>query len=351
MPYRRGKIRIGTLGDAEGPSEMARNVRAGLLSKPKDLSPWPKYFYDHKGSELFEEITDLPEYYQYRTELSILKEKASQIVALTRCRELVELGSGSATKTRALLDAMIEAAQQGSSGGPGGTNPVVRYIPVDVSESPLKSSAKRLLEEYPSLEILGFVGDFDRSLKSLLAHLRWADGSDEPRRLVVFLGGTIGNFAPKRRQKFLRRLRAGLKEGDHLLVGVDLVKDARVLEAAYDDAAGVTARFNKNLLEVLNRELGGQFDSELFAHRAFYDPKESRIEMWLDSKVDQKVPITALRLEVSFEAGEGMRTEISYKFTLKSVAEEFEEAGLRLVEFYIDDESLFGLALGSKQVA
>jgi L-histidine N-alpha-methyltransferase len=172
-----------------------------------------------------------------------------------------------------------------------------------------------------------------------------ADGAG--RRLVIFLGGTIGNFAPERRRRFLERLRAGLKEGDHLLIGVDLVKDKHVLEAAYDDSAGVTARFNKNLLGVLNRKLGGKFDTELFAHRAFYDPRAARIEMWLDSKVEQKVAVTALGLEVSFEAGEGVRTEISHKFAPESVADAFNEAGLRLLGLYTDDDDLFGLALGA----
>jgi L-histidine Nalpha-methyltransferase len=331
---------------------MAEDVRAGLLSKPKDLSPWPKYFYDEQGSKLFEKITTLPEYYQTRVELSILKQKAPEIVARTRCRELVELGSGSASKTRALLDAMTSAAQEERFRSKEAAAPPVRYVPLDVSESALKSSAKSLLKEYPSLEILGFVGDFERSLESVLAPpSSWetygpvADGAG--RRLVIFLGGTIGNFAPERRREFLERLRAGLKEGDHLLIGVDLVKDKHVLEAAYDDSAGVTARFNKNLLGVLNRKLGGKFDTELFAHRAFYDPRAARIEMWLDSKVEQKVAVTALGLEVSFEAGEGVRTEISHKFAPESVADAFNEAGLRLLDLYTDDDDLFGLALGA----
>jgi L-histidine N-alpha-methyltransferase len=166
------------------------------------------------------------------------------------------------------------------------------------------------------------------------------------RRLVIFLGGTIGNFTPEKRREFLGRLRSGLEEGDHLLVGIDLVKDARVLEAAYEDTAGVTARFNKNLLSVLNRKLAGEFDPELFDHRATYNSEESRIEMWLDSRVEQRVPVAALGLEVPFEEGEGVRTEISTKFTPESVAEAFEEAGLRLLDLYTDEEDLFGLALG-----
>jgi L-histidine N-alpha-methyltransferase len=337
MDRRAARTTVRALDDAgDDLEQMAREVRTGLLSSPKDLSPWPKYFYDVKGSELFEEITALPEYYQTRTELSILEEKAPEIVARTRCRELVELGSGSASKTRTLLDAMT--AKQGRSvQGPA------RYVPFDVSESALKSSAERMRAEYPALEIQGFVGDFDHSLERLLSRPRSPNGR---RRLVIFLGGTIGNFTPEKRREFLGRLRSGLEEGDHLLVGIDLVKDARVLEAAYEDTAGVTARFNKNLLSVLNRKLAGEFDAELFDHRATYNSEESRIEMWLDSKVEQRVPVAALGLEVPFKEGEGVRTEISTKFTPESVAEAFEEAGLRLLDLYTDEEDLFGLALG-----
>jgi L-histidine N-alpha-methyltransferase len=317
-----GRATVRSLGEAgENVGQMVEDVRAGLLAVPKDLSPWPKYFYDERGSELFEEITALPEYYQTRTELSILQEKAQEIVARTGCRELVELGSGSSSKTRVLLDAMV--SRSGST-------------------SELSGSAERLVEEYPTLEISGFVGDFDRSLESLLAHPRAGSAG----RLVIFLGGTIGNFTPERRRAFLERLRAGLEEGDYLLVGVDLVKDTRVLEAAYDDAAGVTARFNKNLLNVLNRKLGGEFDQELFVHRATFNREESRIEMWLDSTVEQEVPVAALDLEVPFGAGEGMRTEISTKFTRESIAGAFDEARLRLLDLYTDDGDLFGLALG-----
>ena len=328
---------VRSLGEAgEDVEQMIEDVRAGLLAVPKDLSPWPKYFYDEKGSELFEEITALPEYYQTRTELSILREKAPEIVTRTGCRELVELGSGSSSKTRVLLDAMV--SRSGSSSEPGPD----RYVPFDVSESALAGSAKRLIEDYPTLEISGFVGDFDRSLESLLAHPR----AGAAGRLVVFLGGTIGNFTPGRRRAFLERLRAGLEVGDYLLVGVDLIKDTSRLEAAYDDAAGITARFNKNLLNVLNRKLGGEFDPELFVHRATFKSEESRVEMWLDSTVEQEVPVSALDLKVPFEAGEGMRTEISTKFTRESIAGAFDEAGLLLLDLYTDDGDLFGLALG-----
>ena len=326
---RRATVR--SLGEeAEDLGRMVEDVRAGLFKVPKDLSPWPKYFYDARGSEIFEDITEQPEYYQTRTELSILVEKAPEIMRRTRCRELVELGSGSASKTRALLDAMMEAGK-----GP------VRYVPFDVSESAVTGSAERLFEEYPELEIQGYVGDFDRSLERLL-------GTDPggPGRLVIFLGGTLGNFTPERRREFLGRLKNGLGERDHLLIGVDLVKDPSVIEAAYDDAAGVTAAFNKNLLRVLNQKLGGEFDLDLFAHRATYNHEHSRLEMWLDSEVAQNVPVAALKTEIPFEEGEGMRTEISTKFTLESVDGAFGESGLRMLDLYTDDQELFGLALG-----
>lgn len=336
MAGKEGRVTVRALGETgEDVERMAEDVRSGLLGTPKDLSPWPKYFYDAKGSEIFEEITVLPEYYQTRTELSILEERAQDIVAQTGARELVELGSGSASKTRALLDAMVTANGSGSGAQ-------VHYVPFDVSESAVMGSAERLREEYPAVEISGFVGDFDRSLESLLSR----PGEEGSGRLVIFLGGTIGNFTPPRRRKFLERLRGGLRRGDYLLVGIDLVKDARVLEEAYDDAAGVTARFNKNLLNVLNHKLGGEFDPELFTHRAVYDPEESRVEMWLHSEVEQKVPVAALGIRVPFEAGEGMRTEISTKFTRASIAGAFDEAGLRMLGLYTDEEDLFGLALG-----
>src|ERR671933_301821 len=342
MDRRRATVEF--LGEKEHPAQMAEEVRAGLLGKTKDLSPWPKYLYDEKGSELFEEITTLPEYYQTRTELSILEEKAPEIIARTRCRELVELGSGSASQTRPPLDAMSPSRGEEGPGGGG----ALRYLPPHISESALRDSARGLLEQYPMLEIVGFVGDFERSLDCLLVHPRWANARevDGFGKLVIFLGGTLGNFTPGRQRSFLRCLRAGLKERDYLLVGVDLVKDPRVLEAAYDDARGVTASFNKNLLKVLNRRLGGQFDPELFVHRAVYNPEESRIEMWLDSKVEQKVSVAALDLEVPFEAGEGMRTEISAKFTRSMFELMLEEAGFVPTAWYTDEANLFGLALG-----
>ncbi len=322
------RARIERLDDSGvDPEGMAENMRSGLLSRPKDLSAWPKYLYDERGSEIFEEITELPEYYQTRTEAAILEASSREIVKRTRCRELVELGSGSASKTRVLLDAM--AAEEADP---------FRYVPLDVSESALEGSARRLLEEYPRLEIRGFVGDFEGPLGKVLS----GDGG----RLVIFLGGTIGNFTPEKRREFLGKLRSGLREGDHLLVGMDLVKDPSVLEAAYDDAKGVTAEFDKNLLRVLNKKLDASFDPDLFEHRSVFDREKSRVEMWLHSRVAQKMPVRALDMEVEFEAGEGMRTEISTKFTLESAREMFGEGGFELSELYTDPDDLFGLALG-----
>lgn len=327
-----GPVRISKL-DEPGVEfeEMARDVRSGLSSKPKDLSAWPKYFYDAEGSRLFEEITAQPEYYQTGAELSILREKAAEIISRTECRTLIELGSGSSSKTRPLLDALVKI--------PGRP----RYAPLDVSESALEESGDQLVTEYPNLEIHGYVGDFDKSLRSLLAQAETDSGS----RLVLFLGGTIGNFSPEKRREFLGTLRDGLGDGDHLMIGVDLVKDRGTLEAAYDDAAGVTARFNKNLLSVLNYRLEANFDPGLFDHRATYNDGRQRIEMWLASLDEQVVNIPALELDVRFESGEGMRTEISAKFTPDSTTRMFEEADMKLLDLYTDDRNLFGLALAA----
>ncbi|MGB3682580.1 MAG: L-histidine N(alpha)-methyltransferase [Rubrobacteraceae bacterium] len=331
MSNRNGRMNISML-DAPGMilAEMARDVRSGLLSEPKDLSPWPKYFYDAEGSRIFEEITATPEYYQTGAELSILRGASRKTISRTGCRTLIELGSGSSSKTRAILDALVEVD------GPA------RYVPFDVSESALKESGGLLATEYPGLEIQGYVGDFDKSLGSLLESE--ADSGD---RLVIFLGGTIGNFSPDKRREFLQNLRKGLSAGDYLLIGMDLVKDRETLEAAYDDAAGITARFNKNLLDVLNHRLAANFDPELFVHRATYNDTHQRIEMWLDSLVDQTINIPALGLDVSFEEGEGLRTEISAKFHPGSAAQVFEEADLELLDLYTDDRDLFGLALAA----
>jgi len=324
-----GTTEVVVLDEAgENAGQMARDVRAGLAATPKDLSPWPKYFYDAQGSRLFEEITAQPEYYQTEAELSILTDRSDELVARTGCGELVELGSGSASKTHALIEAIFAA-----------NDLPPRYVPLDVSESALRESGERLVSEYPGLEVQGFVGDFERSLGRLLAR------PSDRGRLVAFLGGTIGNFTPQKRRGFLGTLRDGLREGDRVLIGLDLVKDRRTLEAAYNDAAGVTARFNRNMIRVINRRLGAGLDPDLFSHRAVYNADRERIEMWLDSETEQSV--STPHLEANFERGEGVRTEISTKFTPDSAAKTFEEAGLELLDLYTDDRKFFALALGA----
>lgn len=337
MENSNGRVSISTLDEPEIELDgMARDVREGLSATPKDLSPWPKYFYDAEGSRIFEEITELPEYYQTRTESSILETYAGDIFAKSGCRELVELGSGAASsKTRTLIEALLATDRHPA-----------RYVPFDVSESALKESGEKLLLEYPDLEIKGYVGDFDKSLGALLGGSEGCD-SERGGRLVIFLGGTIGNFLPAKRREFLSEIKDGLRPGDHVLVGIDLVKDPAVLEAAYDDAAGVTARFNKNMLNVMNDRLGADFDPHLFQHRAAYNAEKQRIEMWLDAQEEQEITIPALGKAVRFETGEGLRTEISTKFTPESAARMFENSGLKLLDLHADDQNLFALALGA----
>lgn len=337
MGHRPETMRVVKLDEqADEIEEMAKDVRSGLLSEPKDLSQWPKHLYDAKGSRVFEEITEQPEYYQTGAELSVLREKAGEIIRRTGCRELVELGSGSASKTRALLDALIEASSEDGSSA--------RYVPMDVSESTLRESCDEILCEYPDLEVIGYAGDFDRSLERFFELLP----ETQDARLFIFLGGTIGNFTPQTRRSFLQRVSSGLRQGlpqDHFLLRVDLVKDTRTLEAAYNDAAGVTARFNKNLLRVLNERLGADFDPGLFEYRASYDPEKACMEMWLYSKTGQEVSFERPEFSVSFAAGEGIRTEISAKFTLDTAARTFEDTGFDLLELYTDQDGLFGDAL------
>ncbi|MFC8716378.1 L-histidine N(alpha)-methyltransferase [Kitasatospora sp. NPDC057198] len=298
------------------------DVLEGLGGEPKRLPP--KWFYDARGSELFEEITRLPEYYPTRAEREILTARAAEIAAATRARTLVELGSGSSEKTRLLLDALRAA----------GT--LERYVPVDVSESALESAAKALIEEYPGLEVSAVLSDFTKSLGL-------PDGGGP--RLVVFLGGTLGNLLPAERAAFLTGLRAQLLPGDWLLLGTDLVKDPSVLVAAYDDAAGVTAAFNRNLLSVLNRELNADFDPEQFEHVALWDAENEWIEMRLRSLRAQTAKIAELGLPVHFEAGEELYTEVSAKFRRERVERELFAADLRLAAWWTDDEGRFGLSL------
>jgi L-histidine N-alpha-methyltransferase len=308
-----------------GPDDrlLAFDVLDGLTKPFKEIPP--KHFYDAEGSRLFECITQQPEYYPYRTERVILEACAAEIVALTGAAELVELGSGVPTKTLLLLDAMRDA----------GT--LDRYVPFDVSETVLLASAERLVEQYPGLRVYGVLGDFERHLDALPP----AEGP----RVIAFLGGTIGNFPPGSRRKFLRALRRALRPQDRLLLGTDLVKDPAVLEAAYNDAAGVTAKFNLNLLSVLNRELHADFVPDAFEHVAFYDREQEWIEMRLRALEPMVVNVVDLDLGVHFANREEMRTEISAKFTRKRIERDLRAAGLRLHQLMTDAEGLFALSL------
>jgi len=302
---------------------LADDVLDGLTRPLKELPP--KHLYDARGSELFDDICELPEYYQTRTERLILETHANEIVACTGAVELVELGSGSATKTRVLLDAMDFA----------GT--LRRYVPVDVSATTVHAVAELFTEEYPALQVHGVVGDFERHLGNLPA--------PAGPRLVPFLGGTIGNFPPGSRRRFLRSLAKVLGPDGHLLLGTDLVKDPLVIEAAYDDSAGVTAQFNLNVLHVLNRELGANFDVDGFEHVAFFDREREWIEMRLRATKPQHVRVEALDLEIDFANREEMRTEISAKFTLERLRADLAAAGLELVEMFTDPDELFAVSL------
>jgi L-histidine N-alpha-methyltransferase len=312
------------LGENGSLDSMAEEVREGL-SRPLREIP-PKYFYDERGSRLFDEITRLPEYYPTRCERAILNRRSPEIVRITGAEELVELGSGTASKTRALLYAMA------------GAGTLMRYVPVDVSVSVVEQSAAELIETYPGLRVHGLVGDFER-------HLDFLPEGD--RRLLVFLGGTIGNFYPRERARFFRRIRALLGPDDRLLLGTDLVKDVELLEAAYNDSRGVTAEFNRNVLHAINRDLGADFEPVAFEHVAFYDPGESWIEMRLRAEGDQRVQIEGAGLDLVLADGEEIRTEISTKFTPAGLARELGEAGLRLEHFFTDADGLFGLSLAS----
>lgn len=316
------RIRVDSFLNGDVLDSMASDVRDGLTRPFKELPP--KYFYDARGSELFDRITELPEYYQTRTERSILNARAPEIVSRIAARELVELGSGSASKTRAVLFAMA------------GAGSLERYVPVDVSESVVERSARELVEVFPGLEVHGLVGDFERHLEHL---------PPGERRLFAFLGGTIGNFPPDRRGLFLAMLADRLGSTDHLLLGVDLVKDVDVLEAAYNDEAGVTAEFNRNLLVAINRELGADFRPGAFEHVAFFEPESSWIEMRLRATCDQAISIPGAGLAVRFAEGEEMRTEVSAKFTAAGLEAELLDAGFRVEDFFTDPDGLFGLAL------
>lgn len=302
--------------------QMAHDVRAGLLATPKELPP--KYFYDGRGSDLFDEITRLDEYYPTRTESQILAQRAGLIATLTQAHTLVELGSGTSEKTRLLLRALSEE----------GT--LQQFVPFDVDPVVLKGASVTVAAEFPGVVVSPVVGDFEHHLDKLPV---------SPRRLVAFLGSTIGNLAPRQRAEFLGDVRRGLAAGDAFLLGLDLVKSPQRLVAAYDDSSGVTAEFNKNVLAVINRQLGADFDLAAFDHVALWDPDEEWIEMRLRSVRRQSVHVAALGLEVEFGSGEELRTEISAKFRRDRVTEELATAGLRLTQWWTDPAADFALTL------
>jgi L-histidine N-alpha-methyltransferase len=309
------------LSGADLSAALAADVRRGLAAHPKQLPP--KWFYDDHGSDLFDQITRLPEYYPTRAERSILDARAGEIAVATRADTLVELGSGTSEKTRLLLSALADA----------GT--LERFVPFDVSEQTLRDAAAAVAQEY-GVVVHAVVGDFERHL---------AEVPTGGRRLVAFLGGTIGNLEPAARARFLAEIAEGLDPDDALLLGTDLVKDVARLEAAYDDAAGVTAEFNRNVLRVVNRELDADFAPERFDHVARFDEPEEWIEMRLRATEPMRVHVAALDLEVEFAAGEELRTEISAKFRRERVAAELAAAGLTLSGWWTDPPGDFALSL------
>jgi L-histidine N-alpha-methyltransferase len=304
---------------------LRRDVRDGLTRTPKSLPP--KWFYDSVGSDLFDQITRLPEYYPTRTEAKILRERSAEIAAASTADTLVELGSGTSEKTRMLLDALRDSGS------------LRRFVPFDVDASVLEAAGSAIQTEYPGIEVDAVCGDFEEHLGKI---------PRIGRRLVAFLGSTIGNLTPGPRAQFLAALSDTLQPGDSVLMGTDLVKDTSRLVRAYDDSAGVTARFNRNVLAVVNRELEADFDLDAFHHVAKWNPDEERIEMWLRASGAQHVRVNALDLDVDFTDGEEMLTEVSCKFRREVVTAELAAAGLRCTHWWTDDAGDFGLSLSTK---
>lgn len=313
-----------------GPDDIRAALRAdvaeGLTASPKHLPP--KWFYDEAGSELFDKITRLVEYYPTEAERAALRGAAAEIAELSGADTLMELGSGSSDKTRVLLDAF------------DATGRLRRYVPFDVSPSALRSAANELATRYPGLAIDAVVGDFDRHLAEL---------PKGGRRLLAFLGGTVGNYPPQPRARLLASMAATLEPGETLLLGTDLVKDVDRLVTAYDDPSRVTAAFNRNVLAVVNRELGSDFDLDTFEHVARWNPEAEWIEMWLRSTTTQRVTVEELDLVVDFEAGEEMLTEVSAKFRADGVRSELAAVGLELIGWWTDPAGDFALSLSRKQ--
>lgn len=327
MPAGRGTIEIEVDLPRDGVmAGMAEVVREGLSSPFKEIPP--KYFYDEHGSELYERITKLPEYYPYRCEAQILDDRAAEIAAAARAGTLIELGSGAAAKSRVLLDAMRDA----------GT--LEAYVPVDISEEITRRVADELIAEYPGMDLRGIVCDYETHLERI------------PRpegALIAFLGSTIGNFRPAARRSFLARVATLMYPGDRFLLGTDLVKDRAILERAYNDSAGITAEFSKNVLAVLNRELGADFDLASFEHVAFWDAENEWIDIRLRALREQLVELPELDMCVHFARNEEMRTEISAKFTRERIESNYADVGLELLEWWLDDEGLYALSLARRR--
>jgi L-histidine N-alpha-methyltransferase len=303
---------------------LINDVRSGLARNPKELPP--RWFYDDVGSQLFEEITHLPEYYLTRTEIEILNSCAQDIVGRAVPESIVDLGAGSSAKTRILLEAALH------------TGRLSHFVPFDVSREIMEESAADLVARYPGLQVHAVLGDFDSDLRRIPRY---------GRQLVVFLGSTIGNLYPLQRDAFLRQIRVMLQPGDTFLLGLDLVKGRWELEAAYDDSAGVTSRFNLNLLAVINRELAADFDLSAFEHVAIWNQAESQMEMYLRSTCNQRVTVARAGIKATFRQGELMRTEISAKFT-RGLAQSFlRRAGMEAIAWYTDRRHRFALALGA----
>jgi L-histidine Nalpha-methyltransferase len=308
----------------EDETNFGSDVIQGLTQAPKTLPP--KYFYDDRGSELFEQICELPEYYPTRTEALILHQYAGEIAKITGECELVELGSGSSTKTRRLLDAYDTQSDS------------LRYVPIDVSAGILESSARQLLCEYPSLKVRGLVSTYELALKQLAP-------SQLPSRMIFFLGSTLGNLSPEECDVFFSQITEALHQGEYFLLGIDLQKPKHLLEAAYNDSQGVTAEFNLNMLKHLNWRFDGNFDTQWFEHWAFYNEQLHQIEMHLRCLKAHTVQLKALDLTVHFEAGETIMTEISRKFDLTVIQQELQAKGLNPLQVWTDPKQWFGLIL------
>lgn len=307
---------------------LGSEVYSGLTSFPKKLSPW--LFYDEEGSELFEKITELPEYYLTRTERNIFSSYADEIIAAASDNDrltIIELGAGTATKTGLLLSAAVHA--QGS----------ILYQPIDVSPTALEQAQQRISEEIRGVTVLPRVADYTEGLEAI--------DVDGCRKMVLYIGSSIGNFDPAQARALLKSVRRQLSPGDSVLLGVDLVKDLRLLLAAYNDTSGITAAFNKNVLTRINRELGGNFNLKRFRHRAIWNREKSRIEMHLESLIAQRVSLPELELDIAFLRGETIHTENSYKYTREAVVRMLASAGFRLRSVWSDPENWFGVFLGT----